>query len=126
MRHYQPRVMAVWLFTFAAPLFCQGDNLFSSPEQKPAFDKALAARDSAYDPAEKMIRRPLSSPGYTNIALMGTYVTITAKDLRIRLQFEGPIDNLTIAPHPPTIENPGARHQPLGGSIELRPLAAAR
>src|SRR4030042_5278326 len=98
MRHYQPRVMAVWLFTFALPLFCQARDLFSSPEQKPAFDKALAVRDSAYDPAEKMIRRPLSSPGYTNIALMGTYVTITAKDLRIPPQFEGPTDNPTTAP----------------------------
>jgi len=46
MKHYRPRVIAVWLFTFALPLFCQADDLFSSPEQKAAFDKALAARNS--------------------------------------------------------------------------------
>jgi len=80
MRHYRPRVI-VWLFTFAIPLFCQGDDLFSSPEQRVAFDKALAARDSAYDPAEKMIRRPFSSPGY-HTTLKGGYVHPTRDSLQ--------------------------------------------
>lgn len=46
------------------PVVCSGAELFSSPQQKDAFLKALAEQDERYDPVERMIRRPFSSPGY--------------------------------------------------------------
>jgi hypothetical protein len=46
------------------PAICSAVGLFSSQQQKTAFLKALSRQDARYDPAEHMIRRPFSSPGY--------------------------------------------------------------
>ena len=46
------------------PAISSPAELFSSQQQKTAFLKALSNQDSRYDPAEQMIRRPFSSPGY--------------------------------------------------------------
>jgi hypothetical protein len=46
------------------PAICSAAELFSSHQQKTAFLKALIRQDARYDPAEQMIRRPFSSPGY--------------------------------------------------------------
>jgi hypothetical protein len=46
------------------PAICSAAELFSSQQQKDAFLKALSRQDARYDPAEHMIRRPFSSPGY--------------------------------------------------------------
>ncbi len=46
------------------PSICSAAKLFSSPQQKAGFLEALNEQDARYDPAEKMIRRPFSSPGY--------------------------------------------------------------
>jgi len=46
------------------PSICSAAELFSSQQQKTAFLKALSRQDARYDPAEHMIRRPFSSPGY--------------------------------------------------------------
>ncbi len=48
-----------WLVGIALP-----QDLFRSMEWKQAFLKALDERGKSYDPAECMIRRPFSSPGY--------------------------------------------------------------
>ena len=52
---------------------CSAAELFSSQQQKAGFLKALNKQDAHYDPAEKMIRRPFSSPGY-HTTLKGGYV----------------------------------------------------
>ena len=41
-----------------------GADLFTSEQQKNAFLRTIAKHDDRYDPAEAMIRRPFSSPGY--------------------------------------------------------------
>ena len=46
------------------PAFCLAAERIWSQQQKIAFLRALSERDSSYDPVEKMIRRPFSSPGY--------------------------------------------------------------
>jgi len=61
-------------------MVCSGAELFSSPQQKDAFLKALAEQDERYDPAERMIRRPFSSPGY-HTALKGGDVHPTRDSL---------------------------------------------
>ena len=55
------------------PSICSAADLFSSQQQKACFLKALSKQDARYDPAEKMIRRPFSSPGY-HTTLKGGYV----------------------------------------------------
>jgi hypothetical protein len=62
------------------PILCEGAELFSSQQQKDAFLKALAEQDERYDPAEQMIRRPFSSPGY-HTALKGGDVHPTRDSL---------------------------------------------
>jgi hypothetical protein len=59
---------------------CPGAELFSSQQQKDAFLRVLARQDQRYDPAEKMIRRPFSSPGY-HTTLKGGYVHPTRDSL---------------------------------------------
>jgi len=54
-------------------IVCSAAELFSSQQQKAGFLKALSKQDARYDPAEKMIRRPFSSPGY-HTTLKGGYV----------------------------------------------------
>ncbi len=55
-------------------------ELFSSQQQKDAFLKTLSRQDERYDPAERMIRRPFSSPGY-HTTLKGGYVHPTRDSL---------------------------------------------
>jgi hypothetical protein len=69
-----------WLLTLCVPILCEGAELFSSQQQKDAFLKALAEEDKRYDPAEQMIRRPFSSPGY-HTALKGGDVHPTRDSL---------------------------------------------
>ena len=73
-------VRVVVLLNLCAPILCEGAELFSSPQQKDAFLKALAEQDERYDPAEQMIRRPFSSPGY-HTALKGGDVHPTRDSL---------------------------------------------
>ena len=54
----------IWLLTLCVPVSCHAAELFSSEQQKAGFLKALGKQDARYDPAERMIRRPFSSPGY--------------------------------------------------------------
>lgn len=53
---------------------------FRSDSEKTAFLKALESQDARYDPVEKMIRRPFSSPGY-HTTLKGGYVHPTRDSL---------------------------------------------
>jgi hypothetical protein len=67
------RLTAIGLLSLFMPISCSGAELFKSSRQKDAFLKALAQQDERYDPAEHMIRRPFSSPGY-HTTLKGGYV----------------------------------------------------
>jgi hypothetical protein len=56
--------MTIFMPGLILPSLCCAAELFSSEQQKAGFLKALREKDSRYDPAEKMIGRPFSSPGY--------------------------------------------------------------
>ena len=73
MNHLRPRLTIICLLCLFAPILCNAAELFSSPRQKAGFLKALSEQDARYDPAEKMIRCPFSSPGY-HTTLKGGYV----------------------------------------------------
>jgi hypothetical protein len=62
------------------PILCSAAELFSSQQQEDAFIRALSKQDSHYDPDEKMVRRPFSSPGY-HTTLKGGYVHPTRDSL---------------------------------------------
>ncbi|HUU17407.1 MAG TPA: hypothetical protein VMW72_09680 [Sedimentisphaerales bacterium] len=64
MNHLRLRLTIISLLTLCVPSICSAAELFSSPQQKAGFLKALSEQDAHYDLAEKMIRRPFSSPGY--------------------------------------------------------------
>jgi hypothetical protein len=53
-----------FLTAFLSHLRAQPPDLFANETERRGFLKALEERDAAYDPAEQMIRRPFSSPGY--------------------------------------------------------------
>lgn len=55
-----------------------------SPADRAALEQALASWDNQYDPAEQMVRRPFSSPGY-HTALKGGYVHPTRDSLNYAL-----------------------------------------
>jgi hypothetical protein len=74
------RLPTVWLLALCVVTFCRAGELFSSPQQKEAFLKALREQDKRYDPAEHMIRRPFSSPGY-HTTLKGGFVHPTRDSL---------------------------------------------
>jgi len=59
---------------------CPAVELFTSQQQKEAFLTALSRQDEQYDPAERMIRRPFSSPGY-HTTLKGGFVHPTRDSL---------------------------------------------
>ncbi|HEC03065.1 MAG TPA: hypothetical protein ENI81_05955, partial [Phycisphaerales bacterium] len=59
---------------------CSAADLFSSQQQKDAFLRVLSKQDERYDPAERMIRKPYSSPGY-HTTLKGGYVHPTRDSL---------------------------------------------
>ncbi|UCC99657.1 MAG: hypothetical protein JSW66_07175, partial [Phycisphaerales bacterium] len=72
MRNPRVRLTAIGLLSLLMPVLCSGAELFTSALQKDAFLKALAKQDERYDPAEQMIRRPFSSPGYHTTLEGGT------------------------------------------------------
>ncbi len=73
MNYARLRLIIICLLILCMPAFCSATELFSSQQQKTGFLKALSKQDARYDPAEKMIRRPFSSPGY-HTTLKGGYV----------------------------------------------------
>ena len=62
------------------PPLTHAADLFSSPQQKAGFLKALRDKDPQYDPAEKMLRARFSSPGY-HTTLKAGYVHRTRDSL---------------------------------------------
>jgi len=81
MRYYRPQIVTTCLLVIAAAALCSAEDLFTSPEQRNAFAKALKSRDAGYDPAENMIRKPYSSPGY-HTTLKGGQVHPTRDSLQ--------------------------------------------
>jgi hypothetical protein len=71
--HMYAQSIIVWLLILSVGPFGFGVEMFSSQEQKEAFLKALSKQDERYDPTERMIRRPFSSPGY-HTTLKGGFV----------------------------------------------------
>jgi hypothetical protein len=88
MGNLRARLTSVWVLArlmsgglaLCVPVVCSAAELFSSQQQKDAFLKVLAEQDGQYDAAERMIRRPFSSPGY-HTALKGGYVHPTRDSL---------------------------------------------
>ncbi len=58
-RYYQVMLVGILLTST-----CLGADLFPTAARRQGFLKALAEQDKRYDPAEKMLRAPFSSPGY--------------------------------------------------------------
>ena len=73
-------LLPVWVLTPWLTALCPATDLFRTREEKQGFLKALRRQDARYDPKEKMIRRPFSSPGY-HTALKGGYVHPTRDSL---------------------------------------------
>jgi hypothetical protein len=78
--HMFIRSIIVWLLIASVASMSLAMEMFSSQAQKEAFLKALSKQDERYDPAERMIRRPFSSPGY-HTTLTGGYVHPTRDSL---------------------------------------------
>ena len=74
------RPSIIYIVTLFVTVLCPAAELFSSQQQKDSFLKALGRQDWRYDPVEKMIRRPFSSPGY-HTTLKGGYVHPTRDSL---------------------------------------------
>jgi hypothetical protein len=83
------------LILLSIPAIGSATEFFTSQQQKDAFLKALSNQDARYDPAEKMIRRPFSSPGY-HTTLKGGYVHPTRDSLNyaVALLDSGQTDRL--------------------------------
>jgi len=64
MSYLRSKLMLICLLTLCVPIDYSAAELFSSQQEKAGFLKALSKQDVRYDPAEQMIRRPFSSPGY--------------------------------------------------------------
>lgn len=60
---------------------CAAADLFLSQQQKAGFLTALGKQHARHDPAETVIRRPFSSPGY-HTKLKGGYVHPTRDSLK--------------------------------------------
>ncbi len=58
------RLVPVTILLLLCLTLSQAADLPPSQSRKAAFFRALASQDARYDPNEKMIRRPFSSPGY--------------------------------------------------------------
>ena len=80
MTNVRTHLIMISLLSWYIPTFCSAVELFSSQQQKEAFLKALSKQDERYDPAERMIRRPFSSPGY-HTTLKGGFVHPTRDSL---------------------------------------------
>ncbi|UCG49150.1 MAG: hypothetical protein JSU94_05075 [Phycisphaerales bacterium] len=78
MSHLGP--LLVLLCSFSATAAAAAPGPFASKAEKQAFLTALTRQDARYDPQEKMIRRPYSSPGY-HTTLKGGYVHPTRDSL---------------------------------------------
>ena len=81
MAYNRPIAVIISIIILSFPAFCWPAELFLSQQQKAAFLKAIIEKDSTYDPVEKMIRRPFSSPGY-HTTLKGGYVHPTRDSLQ--------------------------------------------
>jgi hypothetical protein len=80
MSYSRSKLIVICLWTLCITGLCSAVDLFSSQQQKDGFLKALSEQDVRYDPAEKMVRRPFSSPGY-HTTLKGGYVHPTRDSL---------------------------------------------
>ncbi len=81
MNYLCVRALIVWFLALCLPALCSAADLFSSQQQKDAFLRVLEKQDKRHDPAEQMIRRPFSSPGY-HTTLKGGHVHPTRDSLR--------------------------------------------
>jgi hypothetical protein len=73
MAYFRVLLLSMWVLTPWLTARCLGADLFRSRQEKQGFLKALHRQDARYDPNEKMIRRPFSSPGY-HTTLKGGHV----------------------------------------------------
>ncbi|UCG57558.1 MAG: hypothetical protein JSU70_22165 [Phycisphaerales bacterium] len=80
MSHFSTGRATILLLILGGGTICAAADVFLSRHQKAGFMRALAGRHARYDPAEKMIRRPFSSPGY-HTTLKGGYVHPTRDSL---------------------------------------------
>ncbi len=80
MSNVRTHLIIVSFFTLSIAVCCPAVELFTSQQQKEAFLTALSRQDEQYDPAERMIRRPFSSPGY-HTTLKGGFVHPTRDSL---------------------------------------------
>ena len=95
MSKTHPQPIIVFILTLYTVTLCSAVELFSSRQQKEGFLKALNQQDKRYDPAERMIRRPFSSPGY-HTTLKGGFVHPTRDSLNyaVALLDSGQADRL--------------------------------
>jgi len=95
MSYLPKRLLTVSLLTLSVTNLCPAAELFSSQQQKDAFLRVLSKQDERYDPAEQMIRRPFSSPGY-HTTLKGGHVhpTRDSLDYAVALLDSGQSDRL--------------------------------
>lgn len=82
-------VVLLALITLASPALSAAATLpptwsAPSPANRAALEQALASWDNQYDPAEQLVRRPFSSPGY-HTALTGGFVHPTRDSLNYAL-----------------------------------------
>ncbi|NIS54342.1 MAG: hypothetical protein GWN94_25150, partial [Phycisphaerae bacterium] len=80
MNHQRLLLTIIIALTLRASPCSHAADLFSSPQQKAGFLKALREKDSQYNPAEKMLRARFSSPGY-HTTLKSGYVHRTRNSL---------------------------------------------
>jgi len=82
MRYFRASIITILAtLCLCTPALCPAAERIWSQQQKAAFLQALSKKDSSYDPVEKMIRRPFSSPGY-HTTLKGGYVHPTRDSLQ--------------------------------------------
>jgi len=79
MGHRQAALIGLIVLAFSG--LCPGGDLFPTEARRQGFLKALAEQDQRYDPAEKMLRAPFSSPGY-HTTLTGGFVHRTREALK--------------------------------------------
>jgi hypothetical protein len=78
------RPLLAALAAFAATGILRADWTAPAPAHLARLDRALASWNSQYDPGERMVRRPFSSPGY-HTALQGGFVHPTRDSLNYAL-----------------------------------------
>ncbi|MHC4313145.1 MAG: hypothetical protein ACYSW3_11850 [Planctomycetota bacterium] len=80
MNHQRLQLTIILASVLCTPPLTHAADLFSLPQQKAGFLKALQQKDPQYDPAEKMLRARFSSPGY-HTTLKAGYVHRTRDSL---------------------------------------------